>query len=94
MRIDVTAEHVRDGVPSSEDRCPIALACRAAGLNVSMGSKCAWVYDHRGHPIAVDLPPRTRQFVWAFDHGLSPIHDDSVQPFSFELDAGFMSSAV
>jgi hypothetical protein len=28
-----------------------------------------------------------------FDHGLSPIHDDSVQPFSFELDAGFMISA-
>jgi hypothetical protein len=85
MRIDVTAEHIRDGVPGLGDKCPIALACRAAGLNVSIGSKYAWVYDQRGHPIVIDLPFGARQFVFAFDNRLSPIHDDSVQPFSFDL---------
>src|SRR5262249_10479512 len=83
MRVQVTAELIRDGKRRSSDACPVALACQAAGIDVEVGEHFIYFYAKNGRVETVAMPaevPRLQAFDWAYPSV------ERVQPFAFELD--------
>ena len=88
MIIDVTQEHINNGVPKSPMSCPIALAMRekmqlpkgtvsvhsARQIFAQKNSTRSWRVTYYDEEVVYD-------FIDRFDHE-RPVH-----PFSFELDA-------
>jgi hypothetical protein len=77
VKIQVTQKHITQGVPTSPDTCPIALAAFDAGLRLAGGyllvtSKV--IYTDKGKYL---LPDEACQFVRQFDD------EKTVQPFEF-----------
>lgn len=84
MRITVTAEHIRCGVPCDGCNCPISLAIReqcsipAGGVDIS--PLAAWVQAEDMAPWKRrPLPLEAAEFVRDFDA------NRPVQPFAFDL---------
>lgn len=79
MKIEVTAEHIRDGERSQPSLCPVALALRQRfGCDCHVGSHTA-VWVEAGGRFVVDLPESATKFVNEFDAGLA------VEPFGFAI---------
>lgn len=82
MRIDVTAEDIRDGEKRDNQCCMVALAVRrAAARPVYVGTH--WLQfskdANRLHPRQI-LPAYVTEAIQAFDAG------DKVGPFSFDIE--------
>ena len=86
MRIQVTAQHISDGMPNDGMNCPVALAIReATGLNgVEVGPTYVTRDDWKGRTEPVTkrtfLPPHVTEAIADFDAGTDP------EPFEFDLD--------
>ena len=78
MRIDVTEEDIQEGVKCDCDACPIARAVRRATGDQTLSVMGYGVY--RGAMLIGRFPKKATDFVISFDS------DDSVKPFSFNLD--------
>lgn len=76
MRIYVTAEDIRDGLPRNCHACPIYRALKRAGLKVT-GVTRMIVDMYRGSTYR--LPKSAIEFISRFDNG------KPVKPFSFEF---------
>jgi hypothetical protein len=74
MKIQVTAEHIRDGQRCNSARCPIALALQEPAWEARAGAILAVLSDG-----FYRLPYEVRKFMRDFDRGLP------VEPFEFEL---------
>lgn len=89
MRIEVTAEDIANGKAGEGDKCPIALACRRAGLAAWVG--LIGIYFSEAEYETPNSIPDVRftgihpgQFVADFDEGAD--ESDFVRPFDFELN--------
>lgn len=76
MRVEVKAEHIREGRPDDAGRCPVALA-----LHEATGKRCSATWralflDGACLPIPKDV----QEFVCRFDYG------QPVAPFAFDLE--------
>jgi hypothetical protein len=67
MRVQVTAEHVRDGKRRCWDACPVAKARQAAGLDAEVGEHLIYFYAKNGRVETVAMPPEVTRIVQAFD---------------------------
>lgn len=77
MLINVEKKHIRKGVVSDADFCPIAFAIRDKGFdNVAVFS----AEVDLGGPDYISLPRSAQRFVQAFDLG------KTVKPFNFKLE--------
>lgn len=79
LRVEVTAEHIRQGEPGRPCNCPIALAIHGkVGFipYVSIDS----VHFPDLDDLQVDLPREARIFIANFDT------EEPVKPFSFVID--------
>ena len=84
MKISVTQEDIRNGVPQDAASCPIALACKRAKV---CGD--AEVFVRNTHIDCTDgrtfsLPYEARRFINRFDSD-PEFSDMTVQPFEFEV---------
>ena len=79
MKIRVTEEHIRKGLPTDCEFCPVAIAvAEAYGVNhdqVSVDDDSIWVLGEGTAP----SPKEVLAFIEAFDEGYA------VGPFEFEL---------
>ncbi len=75
MKINVTVEHIKRGVPASPRACPVALALRERGFDVMFTGAYALWYNLD----VITMPEEVLDFAAAFDAG------KPVEPFSFEL---------
>jgi hypothetical protein len=84
--IQVTQEHIDEGVRRDCEQCPVAMAilaaCRAAGQPLtSIQVDGAYVSaDRPGETLGADLPLIASDFIESFD-GMDP-----VAPFCFDLE--------
>lgn len=79
--INVTADHIENGMPGSNSACAVALALQDAfpGADaVSVGDFAILFYEFGD--VSGLLPEKAREFVRAFDEA------GFVEPFTFELD--------
>jgi len=81
--INVTAEHIANGVRGSGWGCAVALAIKDAfpgceDVNVSEAAACICYEDVE--PAWVDLPASAADFIEAFDN------EWDVEPFTFTVD--------
>lgn len=81
IRVEVTAEDIEEGEPQESAACPIALACKRAGLVMPT----FWPSDSKlcfggGERQFVYLPEMCGAFARAFDSFAR------VEPFSFDLE--------
>ena len=83
MKIDVTEEYIRKGIPEKPESCPISLAVKESGKFdwVSTGTRTLSYHD----PVLMEtvcryLSPELEQFVTAYDDG------EDVGPISFDLE--------
>jgi len=81
--INVTAEHIENGVRENCERCPVALAIMdafpgASGIYVE--SRVFSISRDGYRRDEIKLPREASEFIWDFDAS------KTVQPFSFELD--------
>jgi hypothetical protein len=79
--IRVTQEHIKQGMPRYTGGCPVALACRDAGLdNAYVGWEyITWgLHDDPGHQTIV--PPEVQGKINLYDER------GYMQPFEFTLD--------
>lgn len=81
ITIDVTREDIDEGMTSSCNRCPIALAARrAVGSDlIGVTGSYLWVESQ-----AIRLPEAVREFIHGFDDGTTLRF--LIKPFSFDLD--------
>jgi hypothetical protein len=80
VRVEVTAEDIERGVPSSCSACPIAIAATRAGLDRPNYYAEKYIFfGEPGERLKVEVPEAARLFALRFD-GRVP-----VRPFSFEL---------
>jgi hypothetical protein len=77
--INVTAQHIADGVMCAECECPIALAILDQIQSIDYVGVGGKTVELDGLP-TVELPPEAIQFVADFDNGRH------VEPFAFPLD--------
>lgn len=78
MKITVTAQHIRRGLPMSPCGCPLALAIREAWLpTAQVDTTC--VFEGPARSLRVALPVEVQRWEKDFDH-LRP-----VAPITFEL---------
>ncbi len=83
MKIEVTAEHIKNGTQCSSDSCPIALAIvDTLGLGEYFVSGDFIAALRNGREYAWTVSSEVKAFVGQFDY------DRNVQPFSFELGVG------
>jgi hypothetical protein len=84
MRIDVTAEHIRDGKQACGQKCMVALAIQDAlhpsYLMVGCQDADIAIDGDYSDLLSVRFPQSVADAIDAFDTG------DKVQPFSFDLD--------
>lgn len=78
MKITVTAEDIRDGVPNQPFKCAVALAGRRATKKVVSVDERSIYVGGRGY----DLPKRAKRFIKEFDFN---IHGKLFKPFTFDL---------
>jgi hypothetical protein len=76
VRVDVTAEDLRHGVPFSPLYCPVARAIRRATGEAWL-VRAGWM---RREDVAIGLPREASDAVKRFDMG------KRVRPFSFEVE--------
>lgn len=78
IRVNVTKTDIKMGTPNKMDSCPVALACKRAGM------RGVSIYDSivfcRGNRAYVAENYAVESFVVAFDKG------NNVKPFSFTID--------
>lgn len=74
--IKVTKKDILTGKRYSKYRCPIGLACKAAGLDVLVGA--TYLFDEQGNTVA-DLPDNAVDLIAKFDRG------KNVDPIQFEV---------
>lgn len=81
MRISVTSEDIRDGVPTSATHCPIALAINRIfpGSNARVTNERVYLHNWYGPNKVLDLPEKAIDFIKIFDNG------DGEFPFEFEV---------
>jgi hypothetical protein len=80
MKISVTAQNISESEPGNACACPLALAFRDAGFDVSIGLASIDFYNHLKEWVAhLPLPPIALDFRYSFDAG------DPVGPFEFEM---------
>lgn len=79
MKIKVTQEHIDKGVTLDNCLCPVALACKDAGLEQPRVDAFT-VYVLGKHPYLYSLPRTARIFIANFDDH-EPVH-----PFEFEIE--------
>jgi len=88
VRVDVTAEDIAQGRPTSSESCAIALATRRAintdraayfGVGSSAVVVVAKVGGHSERYVIL-LPDKATRFVLRFDAG------ERIEPFSFEIE--------
>lgn len=83
--VNVTAEHIAEGIRQDCERCPVALAIAAALPDlryISVLSRAIIVLPRGRDFINIDTPRAVRKFVRDFDAG----YGDPVEPFSFDLE--------
>ena len=81
MRIEVTAEDIATGFRGTAIGCPVAHACRRAGLVDPLVVPVGSIHWREGDKFrAVATPDDVRRFAIAFDRGCW------VAPFAFDLD--------
>lgn len=77
LEINVTQAHIDAGRPTSQCGCPIALACRDAGITASISPTQIFVLKtDKTYP----LPAIAKNFIDDFDNF------ESVQPFRFTIE--------
>jgi hypothetical protein len=77
ITINVTQEHLDEGVCGDPERCPIALAVKQQhGFDVSVGD-----YGIEYYAWDVRLPHKARDFIREFD-----FDRPSAKPFTFEIE--------
>jgi hypothetical protein len=76
-KIKVTTKNIVAGKRYSKYRCPIGLACKAAGLDVLVGA--TYLFDEQANTIAT-LPRPAVELIAKFDRG------KDVTPLEFEVD--------
>lgn len=80
MKIQVTEEDVRVGLPMSGEECPVARAMqRATGETWTVSTRYAFLKRPDQGTVTVRLPREVRQFTAAFDM------DEPVAPLEFEF---------
>lgn len=77
MRVIVTADHIKRGIPGSTGCCPLALAVQDAS-----GYPYAWV----GHELVAVRGLQRQLPRIAFDFREKFDADEEVQPFEFDLE--------
>lgn len=91
IKIDVTQEDIGKGERGCQSRCPVALACRRAGIKEALVGTGALNYLTTANDAVkihvVPLPQEVKDFVSRFDYmsyrgGVPQL----VEPFSFELE--------
>lgn len=85
-KVEVTQEDIDNGKPEEIHLCPIALACKRAGLEgVGVDADEIW-HDWKGdygtYKMFHKTTDRARRFVLDFDNGGA----DLVTPFEFEVN--------
>lgn len=89
MIIAVTQEHIDSAHDHDPNRCPIALAVRAAGFADCRVGRTTMRYLVSGEWVRLALTLRQRQFVARFDAaGNIPDKLARVHPFEFEIPHG------
>lgn len=86
--INVTQEHIDQGLPTSPWYCPIALATKRAIKNTDpnlssvavVGSKKIYLHYYNGKSIIAFTASNLIEFIRDFDNGRP------VKPFDFEID--------
>jgi hypothetical protein len=82
VKISVTQEHIDQGVPNRPCICPIGLAFRAAGFDVSVTYRDLDFFEPRPGGLFLGrlaTPSAVKAFQVAFDKG------EPVSPFEFEM---------
>lgn len=80
MRITVTQQDIEQGKRRDEQSCPVALACKRAGLSEPRVDNYYVSYISREDgSFSFLLPQQVKNFIIAFDN------QKSVQPFNFDL---------
>lgn len=82
LKIEVTAEDIRQGVRNNAFNCPIAHALRrASGHNAVRVDVCDLTVNSAGEGLrSAPLPPEAESFLVLFDSSLD------VAPFTFEVE--------
>ena len=75
MKITVTKKDILEGTRASGKSCPIALACRRAGIDIGNGVGMCFIWADP----QIDIPLKVSTFIEKFDDG------KPVKPFSFHL---------
>jgi len=86
VRVEVTAEDIKAGKRESAEECPIALACRRAGLIDAVVGEDGGI-DYRCHPDDVcwtNIPDGSSEERMRFVGDFDSRRD--VQPFAFEVE--------
>jgi hypothetical protein len=78
MTIHVTSSHIEHGAICSAYTCPVALACKDAGLDAGVSESTIVIHRPDG-AIDIRTPPQVVHFIREFEAG------HPVNPFEFEL---------
>lgn len=82
MKVVVTRDHIYNGIALSSACCPIALACKDAGLEKVWVNPLTIRYSLNDKTYIATLPTVAIQFMYHFDTGGSNL---SLSVFSFDL---------
>lgn len=78
--VSVTKDHIKKGVKSEKDCCPMALAMKDAGCKDVIVDRTAMFFrETNGDENAIVLPDDVKRFVDDFDRGMK------VKPITFKL---------
>lgn len=80
-KITVTKDDIDQGEPGQEDCCPIALACKRAGMKDPFVTVTTVRYLHGGKRIVRKLPEKATAFIEEFDE----YGTQKCRPFSFVI---------
>jgi len=83
LKIEVTAEHIREGTPSDTSSCAVALAIKQAlpkVYEVEVDDMISFK-DEEGYRNTAELSDEVKKFMDRFDN------NEPVEPISFETDA-------
>lgn len=85
--VDVTEEDMRRGLPFNGYRCPVARACRRAGLrNAAVVETAIDIWPKGGHLVRLELLPEICRWIEVFDS----FNEDRerLRPFRFRVELG------
>ena len=81
MLINVTQEHIDNGLKRTCGKCPVALALLSAGApDPFVGKDMVWIDFSDPDCMGIVLPKEAHNFIHEFDEG------KKVEPFSFTLN--------